>query len=52
MFYQSEQVWILILVTIQFLHKDPIVDESVSVQVLACCQTGNKPLAEPILIYY
>ena len=48
----NEKFSILILISLNFAPKDPIDNKSALVQVMAWCQTGNKPLSEPMLTQF
>ena len=41
---------ILIQISLKFVPKGPIDNKSALVQVKAWCQTGDKPLPEPIML--
>ena len=41
--------FVLIKMSPKFVHRGPFVNKSASVQMMACCLTGNKPLPEPML---
>ena len=47
--FLNENIGISIQFSLKFVLKVPIDNESVLVQVIAWCRTGDKPLAEPIL---
>ena len=48
-FLYEWQFCILIQISLKFVHKGPIDIKWVLVQVVVRCQTGNKPLSEPVL---
>ena len=45
----NEKFRILIQISLKFVPKDPIDNKSALVQEMACGQTGDKPLPEPML---
>ena len=45
----NEHLYILIRIAMKFVSKDSIPNMAVLVQVKAWCQTGDKPLSEPIM---
>ena len=47
--FLNEKFCILILISLEFVPKGPIDDDSALVQVMAWHQTGNKSLPEPML---
>ena len=44
-------VWILIKISLKFVPKCPIDKMTALVQIMAWCQTGDKPLSEPMMTY-
>ena len=44
-----EKFWILIKISLEFVPKGPIDNNSTLVQVMAWRQTGDKPLPEPMM---
>ena len=48
----TEKFCILIQISLKFVAKDQIDNESALVQVMAWCQTGDKPLPAPMLTQY
>ena len=47
--FMTEKIYILIWISQKFVPKGAIDNKTALVQVMACCQTGNKPLPEPML---
>ena len=43
---------ISIRISLKFVPKGPIYNKSAMVQVMAWCQTGNKPLPKPMLAQF
>ena len=48
----NEKFCILILISLKFVPKGSNDNKSVLVQVMAWCQTGAKPLPEPMLAQF
>ena len=48
----NENVRIFIQISLKFVPKGPIDNKSALVQVMAWCQTGNKPLPGPLLAQF
>ena len=48
----NEKFCILIQISLKFIRKGPIDHNLALVQVMAWCQTGDKPLPEPMLIQF
>ena len=44
--------YILSKISLKFVLKGPIDNKPALIQVMAWCQTGNKPLPEPMLTQY
>ena len=47
-----EKFCILIQISQKFVPRDPIDNKSALVQEMAWCQTGDKPLPEPMLAQF
>ena len=39
-------------ITLKYVHKSPIANKPTLVQIIAWCQTGNKPISEPVMAYF
>ena len=50
--FLNENIWILIKISLKFVPKGPIYNNPALVQVMAWCQTGNKPLPDQILTQF
>ena len=50
--FLNEHDRILIQISLKFVPKSPIDNKPVLVQVMARCQTNNKPLPEPVLTQF
>ena len=50
--FLNENVRISIKISLKFFLKGPIGNKSELVQVMAWCQTGDKPLPEPMLTQF
>ena len=50
--FMNEKFYILIRISLKFVPKGADDNKSVSVQVMAWCRTGNKPLPEPMLTLF
>ena len=48
----NENIWISIKISLKFVPKGAIGNEPALVQVRASCQTGDKPLLEPMLTQF
>ena len=48
----NEKFSILIRISLKFVLKGPIYNKSALARVMAWCQTGDKPLSEPLLIHF
>ena len=48
--YLNKNVWISIKISLNFVPKDPINNNSPLVQIMAWCRPGNKPLSEPMMV--
>ena len=48
----NENFCVLIPISLKFIPKGPIDNKSSLVQVMAWCQTGNKPLSEPMMTQF
>ena len=48
--FLNENVWILIKISLKFVLKRPINNIPALVQIMAWCQTGHKPLSEPMMV--
>ena len=48
----NEKFCILIQISLKFVPKGPIDNKAALVQVLACRQTGDKPLPEPMVTHF
>ena len=46
----NENVWISIKISLKFAPMGPINNILALVQIMACCQRGNKPLSEPVMV--
>ena len=46
--FMNEKFFISILISSRFISKGPTDNKSALVQVMAWCQTGDKPLSEPM----
>ena len=46
--FMNEKLCNLSLTSLKFVHKGQIDNKSALVQVMAWCQTGDKPLPEPM----
>ena len=46
----NENVWIPIKISMKFVSKGPIKNIPASVQIMAWCRPGNKPLSEPMMV--
>ena len=46
----NENFWISFVIIQKFIPNSQVDNRAALVQVLACCQTGNKPLPEPMLL--
>ena len=44
-------VWILIIISLKFVLKSPISNNTVLVQIMACRLFGDKPLSEPMMVW-
>ena len=47
--FLNENIWILIKISLKFDPKGPINSIPALVEIMAWCQTGEKPLSEPII---
>ena len=50
--FLNENVWILIKISLKFVPKGPIDNETALVQVMDWRRTGHKPLSEPMLTHF
>ena len=50
--FLGRNIWIWIKISLKFVPKGPINDFPALVQTLAWHQIGNKPLSEPMLIWF
>ena len=50
--FLNENVRIFLQISLKFVPKGPIDNESALVQVMAWCRTGDKPLPEAIMIQF
>ena len=48
----NEKFFILIKISLKFVPKGPINNNPALVQIMACRQTGDKPLSEPMMAYF
>ena len=48
----NENVWISIKISLKFVPEGPINNNTVLVQIMACCLLGDKPLSDPMLIQF
>ena len=48
----KENVWIPIEISLKFVPKSPINNESSLVQVMACRRFGTKPLPKPMMTHF
>ena len=46
--FMNENIWISIKIPLKFVAKGPIDNMLALVQVMAWCQTGDKPSSEPM----
>ena len=49
-FFQNENVWISIQISLKFVPKAPINNIPSLVQIMAWCRPGDKPLSEPMMV--
>ena len=49
-FFQNENVWMLIKISLKFVRKAPINNISSLVQIMAWRRPGDKPLSEPMMV--
>ena len=49
-FFQNENVWISIKISLEFVPKAPINNIPSLVQIMAWCRPGDKPLSEPMMV--
>ena len=47
----NEKVWISIKISLKFVPKGPINNNTALVQIMACGLLGDKPLSEPMVTY-
>ena len=47
-----ENCWILIQISLKFVPKGPINKKPELIQKMAWHQAGNKPLSEPMMVYF
>ena len=47
--FLTENLCILFQISLKFFSKSPVNIKVVSIQVMALCQTGGKPLPEPMM---
>ena len=50
--FSSENILILIMISLKFVLKGPADNNPALVQIMAWCRPGDKPLSEPILLVY
>ena len=50
--FLNENVWIWIKISLKFVPKGPIDNMQALVQIMAGCQTSDKPLSEPMLTLF
>ena len=50
LFFQNENVWISIKISLKFVPKAPINNIPSLVQIMAWCRPGDKPLSEPMMV--
>ena len=50
--FLNGDLWILIRISLKFVHKFPIDNTPALIQIMAWCLTGNKPLSEPMMTYF
>ena len=50
--FLNENDKIPVHISLTFIPRDPIDNEAALVQVMAWCQTGNKPLPEPMMTQF
>ena len=48
----NENAWISIKISLKYVPKGPINNIPALVQIMACRQPGNKPLSEPMMVYW
>ena len=48
----NENAWISIKISLKYVSKGPINNIPALVQIMACHQPGNKPLSEPMMVYW
>ena len=49
--FLNENIWISIKISLNFVPNGPINNISASVQIMAWCRPGDKPLSEPMMVY-
>ena len=49
-FFDSENVWISIKISLKFVPRGPINNIPALIQIMAWCYPGDKPLSEPMLV--
>ena len=49
--FLNENVWISIDISLKLIHKGPIDNIPVLVQIMAWCQPGTKPISEPMMVW-
>ena len=48
----NENVWISIKISLTFVPKGPINNNTALVQIMACRLFGDKPLSEPMMVWF
>ena len=48
--FLNENVGISITISLKFVPKDPNINNSALVQIMAWCRSGDKPLSEPMMV--
>ena len=51
-FSMNEKIGILIRISLKFVSRGPVDNKSVLFQVMAWCQSGAKPLSEPMQTHF
>ena len=50
--FLNENARILVQISLKFVPRGPIYNKPTMVQVMAWCQTGDKPLPEPMMTQF
>ena len=48
----NENVWIWIKISLKFVPKGPVSNNTALVQVMVCRLLGDKPLSEPLMVWF